>query len=104
MLPENEKGTALGAGSAAIKLVRRPGVAIRGRKIAKGTGMTRRRLIAGNWKMFGNRAALAELTPIAAAAAAPGVDVAVAVPFTLIAPAAELVPTLHIGAEDIHEA
>ncbi|MBB5713942.1 triose-phosphate isomerase [Sphingomonas aerophila] len=67
--------------------------------------MTRRRLIAGNWKMFGNRAALAELTPIAAAAAAaPGVDVAVAVPFTLIAPAAELVPTLPIGAEDIHEA
>ena len=65
----------------------------------------RRRLIAGNWKMNGNRACLAELDPIAAAArAAPGIDVAMAVPFTLIAPAAERVPGLAIGAEDIHEA
>ncbi|MFN3435080.1 MAG: triose-phosphate isomerase, partial [Sphingomonas sp.] len=48
---------------------------------------------------------LAELDAIAAAAAAaPGVDVAVAVPFTLIAPAAERAPGLDIGAEDVHEA
>lgn len=67
--------------------------------------MTRRKLVAGNWKMNGNRAALAELDAIAAAAAAaPGVDVAVAVPFTLIAAAAERVPALAIGAEDVHEA
>ena len=65
----------------------------------------RRKLVAGNWKMNGSIAQLEELVTIAALAdAAPGVDVAVAVPFTLIAPAASLVPTLAIGAEDVHEA
>ena len=65
----------------------------------------RRKLVAGNWKMNGSLAALAELDAIAAAAtAAPGVDVAVAVPFTLIHPAAVRAPVLAIGAEDVHEA
>jgi len=65
----------------------------------------RRKLVAGNWKMNGSRAALAELDAIAAAAdAAPGIDVAVAVPFTLITAAAERTQTLAIGAEDVHEA
>jgi len=65
----------------------------------------RRKLVAGNWKMNGSLRELEELVAIAAAAqAAPAVDVAVAVPFTLIAPAAALVPTLAIGAEDVHEA
>ena len=65
----------------------------------------RRKLVAGNWKMNGSLSGLAEFDGIAAAAqAAPGVDVAVAVPFTLIAPAAERVPGLAIGAEDVHEA
>jgi len=65
----------------------------------------RRKLVAGNWKMNGSRAALAELDAIAAAAAAaPDVDVEIAVPFTLIAAAAERVPALSIGAEDVHEA
>jgi triosephosphate isomerase len=65
----------------------------------------RRKLVAGNWKMNGSRAALVELDAIAAAAdAAPGIDVAVAVPFTLITAAAERTPTLAIGAEDVHEA
>lgn len=67
--------------------------------------MTRRRLVAGNWKMNGSLAGLAELDAIAAAAARhPGIDVAVAVPFTLIAPAARRVPALAIGAQDVHEA
>ena len=67
--------------------------------------MARRKLIAGNWKMNGSLAALAELDGIAAAAAAaPGVDVAVAVPATLIAPAHARVPGLAIGAEDVHAA
>ncbi|MET4897611.1 triose-phosphate isomerase [Sphingomonadaceae bacterium jetA1] len=66
--------------------------------------MARRKLVAGNWKMNGSRAALAELDAIAAAAkSAKGVDVAMAVPFTLIAPAAERVPGLAIGAEDVHD-
>ncbi|MFS0771360.1 triose-phosphate isomerase [Sphingomonas sp. 1P08PE] len=65
----------------------------------------RRKLVAGNWKMNGSIAALAELDAIAAAAAAaPGIDVAMAVPFTLIHPAAERAPGLAIGAEDVHEA
>ncbi len=65
----------------------------------------RRKLVAGNWKMNGSLAALSELDAIGAAAmAAPGVDVAVAVPFTLIHPAAARAPGLAIGAEDVHEA
>ena len=67
--------------------------------------MARRKLIAGNWKMNGSLAMMGELDGIAtAAAAAPGVDVAVAVPATLIAPAHARVPGLSIGAEDVHEA
>ncbi|WP_294189668.1 triose-phosphate isomerase [uncultured Sphingomonas sp.] len=67
--------------------------------------MTRRKLVAGNWKMNGSRAALSELDAIAEAATAhASVDVAVAVPATLITPAAERVPALSIGAEDVHAA
>lgn len=63
-----------------------------------------RKLIAGNWKMNGSLAALAELDAIAAAAsaAAAQVDVAVAVPATLIAPAVQRVPGLTVGAQDVH--
>ena len=65
----------------------------------------RRKLVAGNWKMNGSLATLAELDAVVAAArATPQVEVAVAVPFTLIAPAALRAPTLAIGAEDVHEA
>jgi triosephosphate isomerase len=67
--------------------------------------MARRKLVAGNWKMNGDLATLTELEGIAAAAAAaPGVDVAIAVPATLIAPAAARVGGLSIGAEDVHPA
>ncbi|HEX8382335.1 MAG TPA: triose-phosphate isomerase [Sphingomonas sp.] len=63
----------------------------------------RRKLIAGNWKMNGSMAALVELDAIATAATrSPGVDVAVAVPATLIAPATARAPTLAIGAQDVH--
>jgi len=63
-----------------------------------------RKLIAGNWKMNGSMAALAELEAIAVAARADAgrVDVAVAVPATLIAPAVQRVPGLAIGAQDVH--
>jgi triosephosphate isomerase len=65
----------------------------------------RRRLVAGNWKMNGSRAALAELGPIAEAArAAPGVDVAICPPYTLITLAAARAGGLTIGAQDVHEA
>ena len=63
----------------------------------------RRKLIAGNWKMNGCRAALAELGPIAAAAReAPGVDVAICPPFTLIPLAITRSAGLAIGAQDCH--
>lgn len=67
--------------------------------------MALRKLVAGNWKMNGDRAQLVELDAIAQAAAANGsVDVAICPPFTLIAPAAERQPTLAIGAQDCHAA
>ncbi|MCJ8157478.1 triose-phosphate isomerase [Sphingomonas sp. LaA6.9] len=67
--------------------------------------MALRKLVAGNWKMNGDRAQLAELDAIAAAAVAKsGVDVAICPPFTLIAPAAERQPALPIGAQDCHAA
>lgn len=62
----------------------------------------RRKFVAGNWKMNGNLAALAELDAIAKAID-PHVDVAVAVPATLIHPAAERAG-FPIGAEDVHAA
>ncbi len=61
--------------------------------------MHTRKLIAGNWKMHGSRAALAELEAIAAAVP-PHVDVAICPPFTLIAPAAAKAGTVRIGAQD----
>ncbi len=66
--------------------------------------MNRRKLIAGNWKMNGSLAALAELDGVAASVADEqvAVEVAVCVPFTLIAPAAARVPGLPIGAQDVH--
>ena len=63
----------------------------------------RRKLVAGNWKMNGSLALLAELAPIAEAArAAGGVDVAICPPFTLIAPAVTRSGGLLIGAQDCH--
>lgn len=64
--------------------------------------MTRRKLVAGNWKMHGSLAQLAELDGIAAAARAnPQVDVAICPPFTLIG-AAAMRGDLAIGAQDCH--
>jgi triosephosphate isomerase len=63
----------------------------------------RRKLVVGNWKMNGSLAGLAELAPIAAAAReAPGVDVAVCPPFTLIAPAVARSGGLAVGGQDCH--
>lgn len=64
----------------------------------------RRPLIAGNWKMNGLRAHLGEVSAIAEeAAASPDVDVALFVPATLIALAADKAPGLFIGGQDVHE-
>src|SRR3954469_8053205 len=65
----------------------------------------RRKLVAGNWKMNGSLAQLAELSAIAEAArTAGGVDVAICPPFTLIAPALTRSGGLTIGAQDCHAA
>jgi triosephosphate isomerase len=64
-----------------------------------------RYLIAGNWKMNGTRAMLAELDRIAeAAAATPQVDVAIAPPFTLLADAGARAGKVLIGGQDCHQA
>lgn len=61
-----------------------------------------RKLVAGNWKMNGSLAALAELDAIAAAAARVPVDVAVCPPVTLIASARARQPSLALGGQDCH--
>lgn len=62
----------------------------------------RRKLVAGNWKMNGSLAGLAELDAIGAALD-PRVEVAIALPATLIAPAAARA-AFPIGAQDVHAA
>jgi triosephosphate isomerase len=65
----------------------------------------RRKLVAGNWKMNGSLAELAELAAIAEAAReAGGVDVAICPPFTLIGAAVTRSGGLSIGAQDCHQA
>ena len=62
--------------------------------------MIPRKLIAGNWKMNGSVAALAEIDAIAAATMSLAVDVAICPPFTLISAACGRgVP---IGGQDCH--
>ena len=64
-----------------------------------------KRLVAGNWKMHGLSADLAEVKAIAEAARGyPQVDVALCVPAILIERAARAVPDFPIGAQDVHEA
>ena len=66
--------------------------------------MKRRMLVAGNWKMHGLAADLAEIEAIAAAARNnAGADVALCLPATLIERAAGAVPGFAIGGQDVHE-
>lgn len=66
--------------------------------------MTRRKLVAGNWKMHGMLADLPEVEAIAEAAARHAdVDVALCLPATLIAPAVARAGALPIGGQDCHE-
>lgn len=65
--------------------------------------MSQRPYIVGNWKMNGTRAMLAEARAIdRGAARVPGVEVALAPPFTLIQAMAEAVETAAVGAQDCH--
>ena len=65
--------------------------------------MALRKLVAGNWKMNGTRAALAELDAIASAAAgASSLDVLICPPFTLVAEAVTKAAGIAIGGQDCH--
>ncbi len=66
----------------------------------------RMKLAAGNWKMNGTRASLAELKAIAAGAAGAGAEVAICPPATLISAAVAAVAgtRVAIGAQDCHAA
>jgi triosephosphate isomerase len=67
--------------------------------------MALKKLVAGNWKMHGVSADLAEVKVIADAASGyPGVDVALCVPAILVERAARAVPGFAIGGQDVHHA
>ena len=67
--------------------------------------MTRRMLVAGNWKMNGTSAALSEVTAISIAGeSCRSVDVALCLPATLIGRAVEQAPGFAIGGQDVHQA
>lgn len=67
--------------------------------------MPLRKLVAGNWKMHGLSADIAEIVAIAGAARQyPQVDVALCVPAILIERAARAVPGFPIGGQDVHHA
>ena len=67
--------------------------------------MSLKKLVAGNWKMHGLSADLAEVVAIADASRQyPDVDVALCVPAILIERAARAVPGFLIGGQDVHYA
>ena len=67
--------------------------------------MALKKFVAGNWKMHGLSADLAEIKAIADAAKTyPSVDVALCVPAILIERAARAVPGFAIGGQDVHQA
>ncbi|MDP5307759.1 triose-phosphate isomerase [Paracoccus spongiarum] len=66
--------------------------------------MAPRKLAAGNWKMNGDRAALAQIDALAAAQPAPGCDVLICPPATLIQPMAARAAgtSIAVGGQDCH--
>ncbi|MGR3635677.1 MAG: triose-phosphate isomerase [Shimia sp.] len=66
----------------------------------------RRKLAAGNWKMNGTSAALAELEALSAAPADANTDILICPPATLITRAAQVVSdtSVYIGGQDCHAA
>ena len=63
-----------------------------------------RKLVAGNWKMHGTSAELAEVTSISLAAETGGCDLALCLPATLIERAVRAAPGFAIGGQDVHSA
>jgi len=65
--------------------------------------MARRKLVAGNWKMHGVSADLAEITSISLAAESADTDVALCLPATLVERAVRAAPGFAIGGQDVHQ-
>jgi triosephosphate isomerase len=65
---------------------------------------TRRKLAAGNWKMNGTRASLGEVAALAALHPAPGCDILLCPPATLVAAMAEAAQgtAVAVGGQDCH--
>lgn len=66
--------------------------------------MTRRMLVAGNWKMHGVSSDLAEIVALAKVGGQARDDVALCLPATLIERATRAVPGFAIGGQDVHHA
>lgn len=66
--------------------------------------MARRKLVAGNWKMYGTSTDLAEVNAISIAAETAHADVALCLPATLIERAVRSAPGFAIGGQDVHHA
>ena len=66
--------------------------------------MARRKLVAGNWKMHGLAADLAEVVAVSDAARNAPCDVALCLPATLIERAVRAAPGFPIGGQDVHQA
>ena len=66
--------------------------------------MTKRKLVAGNWKMHGVAADLGEVTAVSIAAETAGAEVALCLPATLIERAVRAAPGFAIGGQDVHQA
>ena len=64
--------------------------------------MALKKLVAGNWKMHGTSADLAEVTSISLAEETAGCDVALCLPATLIERAVRAAPGFAIGGQDCH--
>ena len=66
--------------------------------------MARRKLVAGNWKMHGTSADLAEVTAISLTAETADAQVALCLPATLIERAVRSAPGFAVGGQDVHSA
>ncbi len=64
--------------------------------------MGRKKLAAGNWKMNGVKASLAEIEALEAAFPAPNCDVLICPPATLVSAMAAMGKTVKVGGQDCH--
>jgi triosephosphate isomerase len=61
-----------------------------------------RKIVAGNWKMNGNRENLPEIKKVSDRFSGSNVDIVVCPPFTLLSAAKEIATNIFIGAQNLH--